>query len=414
VKHKRTFAISLGLNLALACAAVCLLHKPVPPMPDAIAEADSETTTAPSPPDADNSAAPVAYVTNHFTWSRVEAEDFEQLAINLRAIGCPEKTVRDIVIARGRRALEQVSCASEPKVSFWTAGLRRASAKQEAERQERLAREQIIARLERVIGPDVFLGEPKMLDEFEGQAIMRFMIGPVPDETFVKVAAKLAWFGERREELDSRARGVWLDADEAELAQLRARYHHELAALLLPAQLEEMTARMAMLPQVDRVKFETTDLSMAEVRQLGVIHARFSDPLSEGHSFLGRDSLTDEQEFELQAAERQFLGDARFAQLERAADSDFKTLFSLGQDHNLPRDAAVKVFDLRQLTAQEAEQLRKDESLSEADRQQKLAQIQADVQQAVLQVLGADASGQYLGRGGAWLTNVNGLLCHRD
>jgi hypothetical protein len=240
------------------------------------------------------------------------------------------------------------------------------------------------------------------------------MIGPVPDETLVKVAAKLAWFGERREDLDSRARGVWLEADEAELAQLRARYHRELAALLPPAQLEEMTARMAMLPQVDRVKFEMTDLSMTEVRQLGVIRARFSDPLSEGHSVLGRDSLTEEQEIELQAAERQLLGEARFAQLERAADSDFKTLFSLSQDHNLPRDAAVRVFDLRKLTAQEAEQLRNDKSLSDADRQQRLAQIQADVQQAVLQVLGADASGQYLSRGGAWLTNVDGLLCHRD
>jgi hypothetical protein len=351
---------------------------------------------------------------NHFAWSRIEAKDFEQLVINLRAIGCPEKTVRDIVVARGRRALEQISRESEPRMSFWTAGLRRTHAKQETERQERLSREQVIARLERVVGPDMFLEETKPMDEFESQAILRFMIGPVPEEAFVKLAAKLAWFNERREALDSRARGVWLDTVEAELAQLRARYQPALAALLPPTQLEEMTARMAMLPQVDRVKFEMTDLSTAEVRQLGLIRARFSDPLREAHSFLGRDSLTDEQEIELKAAERQFLGAARFAQLERAADSDFKTLFSLGQEHNLPRDAAVKVFDLRQLTAQEAEQLHKDKSLSDADRQQKFAQIQAGVQQAVLQVLGADASGQYLGRGGAWLTNVNGLLCHRD
>jgi hypothetical protein len=356
----------------------------------------------------------VTYTTNHFAWRRVEAQDFEQLAINLRAIGCPEKTVRDIVVARGRRALEQISMESAPKVSFWTAGLRRTHAKQEAERQARLSREQIIARLEHVLGPDMFLGEPKLMDEFESQAIMRFMIGPVAEDTFVRVATKLAWLDKSCEELVSRARGVWLDTDEAELAKLRTRYHRELAALLSPAQLEEMTARMAMLPQIDRVKFETTDLSPAEVRHLGVLRARFRDPLSEPHSILGRDSLTDEQELELKAAERQFLGEARFAQLERAEDSDFKTLFSLGQDNNLPRDAAAKVFDLRQLTAQEAEQLRQDKSLSEADREQRLAQIQTGVQEAVLQVLGADASGQYLSRGGAWLTNVNGLLCHRD
>jgi hypothetical protein len=273
------------------------------------------------------------------------------------------------VLSRGRRALEQVSSESAPKVPFWTAGLRRTHAQQEAERQSRLSREQILARLERVLGQDMFLEDPKLMDQFEGQAILRFMVGPVPEETFVKVAAKLAWFSEHREALDSRARGVWLDTDEAELAQLRARCRRELATLVPSAELEEMTARMAMLPQIDRVKFETTDLSPAEVRQLSVIRARFSDPLSEPHSILGRDSLTDEQEIELKAAERQFLGEARFAQLERAEDSDFKTLFSLGQDNNLPRDAAAKVFDLRQLTAQEAEQLRQDKPLSEADRE---------------------------------------------
>ena len=71
----------------------------------------------------------------------------------------------------------------------------------------------------------------------------------MPDETFFKVAAKLAWFGGRRDEMNSRTQGVWLDTDEAELAQLRERYHREFAALLNPLQLEEMTARMAMMPR---------------------------------------------------------------------------------------------------------------------------------------------------------------------
>lgn len=417
MKHGRTFAVSLCLNLALACVAVWLLKKIASPMPGAFAAAVSGMTVVPvasSSSAASNPPALVTYVTNQFAWSRIEAGDFEQLALNLRAIGCPEKTVRDVVVARARRLLEQVSKEAEPTLSFWTAGLRRARAQHEAERQARLAQEKIITRLERVVGPDVFLEDPKVMDEFESQAIMRFMIGPLSDETFFKVAARLAWFGERRDDLNSRTQGVWLDGDEAELARLRARYHRELATLLSPPQLEEMTARIAIMPQMDRVKFEATDLSPAEVRQLGMIRARFSDPLSGQDLFFGENSLTDEQERELAAAERQFLGEARLAQLGRAADRDFKTLFDLGREHNLPRDAAVKVFDLRQLTAQEAEQRRKDPSLSNADRQQRLVQVQADVQQAVLQVLGAEASGQYLRHGGAWLTNVNGLLCNCD
>ncbi len=414
MKPKPTFVISLGLNLALAGAAICLLKESPARMPSTVAAAVSVTTVVPAvsfSSAARNPPAPVTYVTNHFAWSKVEAEDFEQLAANLRAIGCPEKTVRDIVIARGRRALEKISKEAEPKLPFWTAGLRRTRATEEAERQARLALEKLIARVERVVGQDVCLGDSDLvkMDEFESQAIMRFVLGPMPDETFVKVTTKLAWFGARHDELRSRTRGVWLETDEAELAQLGKRYHQELAALLPQPQLEEMTARIAMLPQMDRVRFEATDLTTAEVRQLGLIRARFSDQLSKGHSFLDSDSLTDAQEEELKAAERQFLGAVRFAQLERAADGDFKTLFSLSEEHDLPRAAAEKVFDLRQLTTQEAEQLRQDKSLSDADRQQRIAQIQAEMQRAVLQVLGANASGQYLGRGGAWLTNANGL-----
>ena len=406
--------ISLCLNLALVGLAVCLVTKTASPLLEAGGVTVARTTTATaasSSPAPGSSPAPVPYITNHFTWSVVEAEDFEQLATNLRAIGCPERTVRDIVIARGRRALEQVSKEVEPKLPFWTAGLCRTRANEEAERQARLAYEKLIARVERVVGQDVFLEDTEMmkLDELEGQALLRFALGPMPDETFDKVVAKLAWFGARHDALCSRTRGVWLETDEAELAQLREQYHREMAVLLPLPQSEEMTARLAMIPQLDRVNFEATDLTTADVRQLGLIRARFTDPLSENHSFLDSDSLTDEQEQALQAAQRQFLGEVRFAQLERAADGEFKTLFSLSQEHHLPRAAAEKVFDLRQLTAQEVAQLREDKALSEADRQQRIVQMQAEMQGAVLQVLGANASGQYLGRGGAWLTNVTGL-----
>jgi hypothetical protein len=35
----------------------------------------------------------------HFDWRQVESADYKQYLANLRAIGCPEKTVRDIIVA---------------------------------------------------------------------------------------------------------------------------------------------------------------------------------------------------------------------------------------------------------------------------------------------------------------------------
>src|SRR5436853_5301622 len=37
--------------------------------------------------------------TNGFHWSSVESPDYREYIANLRAIGCPEETIRDIVIA---------------------------------------------------------------------------------------------------------------------------------------------------------------------------------------------------------------------------------------------------------------------------------------------------------------------------
>ena len=403
MKLKPTLVISLCLNLALAGAAVHRVLKTVSPMAGVAAVTSLETTV----PAASNSPPSITCVTNRFAWRQIEAEDFEQLATNLRAIGCPEKTVRDVVVARAQRALEQVSDSAESKLPFWTAGLRRARADREAERQAGLARQQIRARAERVVGLEVFLGDEEWADELEAQAIARFIAGPLPDETLLKGVAIIVWFSSQQDELHSRSGGVWLDTDEAELAQLRAQVRRQIAAVLTPAQLEELTARVAMLTLVGKVRFDATDLNIAEVRRLALLYAQFTDPLSDHCLWDG--SLTDEQEKQMAMAARQFLGEARFAQFERAADRDFQRLFEMSLDHHLPRDAAAKVFELRQLAVQEARQLQEDPSLSVLDREQRLAQMQAEAQQAALQVLGATACSQYLRSGGAWLTNFNRL-----
>lgn len=411
VNSRWTLTLSVCLNLALAGAALHLGKKAIPSTPHATALRISETPISlagASLPAASTPPASVTGITNRFVWSTIDVEDFEQLATNLREIGCPEKTVRDVVVARARRSLDKISRESEPKLSFWVAGLRRTHAIQEAERQAHLLQEKIIARLERVVGRDVFMADTKMMDRFEEQAIMRFVIGPMPEETYSKLLAAMSRFGSQRDKIEDRSGGVWLDTDESEVAQLRVRYHGALAELLSPAQWEEMIARGAMMSAAEKVCFDATDLSLTDVRQLALLRAQFTDPISDliGNKQSEGGSLTNEQEDDLKAKERQFLGDARFAQLERARDSDFKTLFELGVDHNLSRAAATTVFELRRLTTEAVTQLRDDKSLSDAERTQLISQTEAVARRVVLQVLGAKACEQYLGGGGAWLTNA--------
>lgn len=59
-----------------------------------------------------------------FRWSEVEASDYAQFAANLRAIGCPEQTIRDILIGRLHRDYAprmQAIWKPEP-VAYWKPG----------------------------------------------------------------------------------------------------------------------------------------------------------------------------------------------------------------------------------------------------------------------------------------------------
>lgn len=72
-------------------------------------------------------------VATPFHWRQVEAADFGQLAANLRAIGCPEQTVRDILIGRLDRAfVPRMQAIWNPgPVEHWKASAREGPSKEQ-------------------------------------------------------------------------------------------------------------------------------------------------------------------------------------------------------------------------------------------------------------------------------------------
>jgi hypothetical protein len=404
------FAVSLGLNLALAGAALRLGTVHRTPKPATPVERVDRIEFVQSSVSGSNPASPTTatYATNRFNWATVESSDWEQLAANLRAAGCPEKTIRDVVVGRARRALDRLSRNKAPTLPFWTGGMRRARANREAERAAAQVRQEIIARVQRVVGQDGFTEDGKMMEDFLEQAIARFVSGPMPEETFLRLTASLARDEARQNELSTRCQGIWLAEDDLEQKKNRAQFQRDLATVLSPAELEEFRARTVMMKLGDQVEFEATDLKPAEVRQIALITSRYKADLSLDGWF-SNGEMTEEQEAQLQAAVRAYLGETRSVQYERAADGEFKSLFELGRDNNLPPEAAVKAFEIRKLAQQEVTRLRDDRSLSDAVRGSRLAQVQDATSVAVLQELGASACLQYLQHSGSWVTNVNGL-----
>ncbi len=103
VKPNPFIVVSLLLNLVLAGFVVFLLRT-IPKPPDS--SANSPLTTIAAGTSAPTGQLPQFPVTPRpqpsaasFDWRQVESEDYKQYIANLRAIGCPEKTIKEIITA---------------------------------------------------------------------------------------------------------------------------------------------------------------------------------------------------------------------------------------------------------------------------------------------------------------------------
>src|SRR5437867_256418 len=101
---KPLLIVSLIGNLALAAALAWLAKARccapgAAPAPAAV-QADAKSANASSKKKSDKaaSAAASSKADQKFDWRMVESEDYKKYIANLRYIGCPEETIRDIII----------------------------------------------------------------------------------------------------------------------------------------------------------------------------------------------------------------------------------------------------------------------------------------------------------------------------
>jgi hypothetical protein len=408
-------AFSLCVNLALILAAAVVFRSNRPLTADDPAPAPSlpvESIQPISIPDA-NPERRIVYVTNRFEWRYLESTNCAEYASNLRAVGCPEDTVRDILGPELEQEYEARSRALEAATPYWTGGRARLAADRRRDAaQADLTREyesifRTLLNLEWCPGVEGPFGEGGLA----GQAIVRFVFGPMPDERLRRVAVTMERMNRVESALRTRFGGIMAEEDERELRSLGLRLSQELERSLTPLEWEELRARMGAVEIFDDLAFHSMGLDPVEFRRLCLTWWDTRGHFDE----IGRfdDWRTDE---ERQAGEIQFtnrvaelLGPDRFPDFVRARDPEFRRLFEFAADRNVPTRAAIGVFDLRQFAEGEAKRLRSDEQLSDEARRQELVEIRVGVRTAVEEMLGPKAYAEYLTNGGEWVTNMTGL-----
>src|SRR6266705_2853652 len=200
---KLVLALSVALNVVLAMAAArgWEKHSLRPQRSVASAQIPPQHEHRPGAP-----ASQLDPVTNRFDWRMIESSDYEKYVANLRAIGCPEKTVRDIIVADVQKTYGAKSAAAPLNVSFWSCGPERQAAERSREERRSELRTESRALIEHLIGVDygTLIGERG--DDLETRAILRFILGPLPDQVTERMSLGLERGGSLGREIYERSK----------------------------------------------------------------------------------------------------------------------------------------------------------------------------------------------------------------
>lgn len=358
---------------------------------------------------------PVRTQVQTLDWRSVESDDYASYVANLRKIGCPEETVRDILVADINKLFaarrRTVPLAGEGP-SYWlhpdedpandpdsAANREREASLQALERERR----QLITAL---LGEGAARAEiAERAEEAMADRDLQFL----PDEKRKALAEAQARLRVTLDELDA-LEDPGLRQTQAAAAE-RA-YDEALAALLSPEEREQLELRTSSLAEGLREKLRGFGATREEFEKLFQLERRFAREREEleraGNS--GTDPQWAEKleaaQLQLQESILQTLGPERVADYERTQDPDYQTLFSLAREHEMSPAVAREVWDMRQTVAEHTERIRGNPLLTPEQKQAALAAVRQETQAAIVEVLGEPLLREYQQQGGAWLEEL--------
>ena len=383
--------VSLGVNIVLAAVWLSVTDQ----------RADNAAAAAAAAAAAQTSAVPVK--TNvvlrrqYFSWQDIESPDFATYVANLRQIGCPEQTIRDILIAEvntlysRRRAVELVT----PDQQWWrsqpdTNVLRAALAKfRELEAQRR-------GLLTGLFGTNWETGDLVSIPRPSRPGVV--LDGPVLGALSSEVKQAL-----ENVSLSSQDRlQAYLDAQRsanktpnpAELARLRQQTRDELARILSPPELEEFLLRYSQdannlrtefgqlryfnpSPDEFRGVFRATDTLDQRIQLL----ADATDP----NSLAARKALEDQRENAIKIA----LGPKRYEEYRMLQDPVYRDAVAAAQQAGTP-EAAQTIYAVNLAAQAETNRIRRDASLTAEQKAIELKRVELEQLQANTAAAGQD------------------------
>ena len=379
--------LSLMLNVLLAGIVAKELHsRPAtgvcPLVWHAITQRTLQTPSAPHVPD-----PAVVEITEPFNWQSVEATDYRVFIENLRAIGCPDLTIFDIVSAEvneffNARVKELVDGVTG---NFWNLVI---SSKDMQEMVEQKEKELDALDDQKKEMLSALFSETNPADEFRDAQyeiyrldLEKSRLDFLSEEKRASVLEIKNRFAAARAALESSSTNQTLLRQKG--GELETWHDRELQAALTPSEYDEYHLRISAaadvrnrLPAFDGTEDEFRAIALAEMKSKNA------------------------------APVRELLGPEKFAAYQRAQDNDYLQTLRVTDRFKLPEESAVQIHQMQRDALAQAKNIRNDNSRTDEEQQAILQAIQAETEQSIGSVLGPTAFAVYRENAGNWIEQI--------
>jgi len=363
----------VALNLVLAAALIVLRgHRSAPPQARLAPVSSSSPAAVVVDPNPLATNQPVSTLNPaRFHWGLVESADYRQYIANLRAIGCPERLIRDIIIAdiaklyTGR--MRELGSARDNWQPWHGSDRSRARSREHSARISALQAEQR-ALIKELLGIEWSEQWDEMMHD---EGIFALVLGFLPEQKPAQLIGMIEEFSEATQKVNDKAQGILLEEDREQLANLRQGMMKKFATLMSPVELEELSLRAQSVGKFMEgdIHLDGVALSGPEFRQLCGL-SRITGDVIQDEIFRDHDrkELSDEEEEQRQKAfeaeVKKLLGPVRFADFQRAQEPAFRDAFEFTEENHLPVSTAAKISDAMRHAEEQAGKIKEDESLS--------------------------------------------------
>lgn len=373
---------SLLLNVVLA---VHLLHSR-PSLPTSTTgPASAKQVTNPSLAPAVTDSVGVTPTATHappFLWGEIESADYRQYVANLRAVGCPEQIIRDIIVADMNQLFSaRAQAIWKPRVTeYWQKPINEQASPKQMEQLLALDKEK------RAVFQDLLGVRPSQQELIDTLYLQ--VHGSEQQLLFLPADKREAALQALNDaDFESTEAKLHADGSYTQTAQekLFAEKMKVLAGVLSPEELEEFRLRHSQTAQSLRMEVEYFNCTPDEFKRLFAAREQKADGKNHGPDLLNRTAATEEV--------RKLFGDERAKEFERVSDMFYINIRRPAEEQGIAADLVDQAWQVTRDARTAAEQAAKNTSLGAEERKRQVQALRQQAEARLTELLGETASG---------------------